>query len=142
MKKILLAFCVLFANESFACSCVGPDIPRMDKRSELVVLAQLRAKRNSYSLSKKKYIFDTVKVFKGSDADTVEVLTAKFETSCGLKASSDVLYVLFVYREDNKLTVDHCSSWPLAKKYSDYTHAFNDFFRLTNTEALKPDSKE
>jgi hypothetical protein len=142
MKKILLIFSFLLAGDSFACSCGGPHILRMDKGSEVVVLAKLRAKRTFYSFNKNKYIFEPIKVFKGADAAQVEVWTSKFEMSCGLRVNHDVPYVLFVYREDNKLKVDHCSSWPLTVNYYDYTHTFNEFYKLTGTDALKPDSKE
>ncbi len=139
--KILLVLCVLFANESFACSCIRePEISRIESGAELVVLAELETKR-FHSLGKRKYVFATVKAFKGSGRDTIVVWTERYEMSCGLKVRFDVPYVLFVYREDKKLMVDHCSSWPLTKEYSGYTDAFNDFYKLTGPDALKVDSK-
>jgi hypothetical protein len=142
MKKILLLIVVLFSNQSFACSCGGADILRMDKGAELVVLAELKAKRKFYSFTNNKYIFSAVKTFKGLNTNSIEVWTPKFGVSCGLQPDYGMPYILFVYREDNKLRVDHCSSWPLTKNYFDYTHEFNEFYKLTDSEALKPDSKE
>lgn len=139
MKPALLVLCALFANESLACSCIRPlDISRMEKGKEFIVLAQL--KRSSPSLSKKKYVFEIVKTFKGEARDRIVVWTPKFEVSCGLKARRDVPYVLFVYREGDKLMVDHCSSWPLTKEYAHFTTAFNDLYGLTGADALGPKS--
>jgi hypothetical protein len=110
----------------------------MEKRAELVVLAQLDG--SSPSLGKKKFVFATIKTFKGTVGERVVVWTPKFEVSCGLRVRRDVAYVLFVYREDGKPTVDHCSSWPLTREYSHFTAAFNEFYGLTGTEALEPGS--
>src|SRR5262245_49662223 len=63
VKLTLLVLCALFANESFACSCIKPDMSYMEKRAELVVLAQL--KERSPSIGKTKYVFATIKSFKG-----------------------------------------------------------------------------
>lgn len=142
MKKILFYIVALFSNQSLACSCGGPDILRMDKGAELVVLAKLKTKRNFYSFTNNKYIFDAIKTFKGISSDTIEVWTPKFGASCGLQPDYGMPYILFVYRENNKLRVEHCSSWPLTKSYFDYTHKFNEFYKLIDSEALKPDSKE
>lgn len=138
MKLALLVLCALFANDAFACSCIKPDMSRMEKSAEFVVLAQL--KKNSPSIGKKKYVFATIKKFKGDAAERIVVWTPKFEASCGLKARRDVTYVLFVYREGDKLMVDHCSSWPLTKEYAHFTAAFNEFYGLTGAEALEPKS--
>jgi len=141
VKRILLVLCVLFANESFACSCIRePDIPRTESGAELVVLAELKTRKSSHSTGKRKYAFATVKAFKGSGGDSVVVWTERYEMSCGLKARGDVPYVFFVYREGKKLMVDKCSSWPLTKEYSGFTAAFNDFYKLTGPNALKVDS--
>jgi hypothetical protein len=113
---------------------------RMEKSAEFVVLAQLR--KNSFSIGKKKYVFETIKKFKGEAAERIVVWTPKFEVSCGLKARRDVPYVLFVYREGDKLMVDHCSSWPLVKEYAHFTTAFNDFYGLTGADALGPKSDD
>ena len=102
-----------------------------------VVLAELRTRKSSLGFGKRKYAFATVKAFKGSGSDTVVVWTERYEMACGLKAIGDVRYVLFVYREDKKLMVDHCSSWPLSKEYSGYTEAFNEFYKLTGPDALE-----
>ena len=141
MKLTLLVLCALFANESFACSCIKPhDISRMEQRAEIVVLAKL--KRGSPSLGKKKYVFATIKTFKGMVVEQIAVWTPRFEVSCGLRARPDVPYVLFVYREDGRLMVDHCSSWPLTKEYSHFTAAFNEYYGLTGTESLEPSSND
>jgi len=94
MKLSLLVVCALFANESFACSCIRPDMSSLEKGAELVVLAQL--KKNSPSLGKKKYVFATIKTFKGVVGERIVVWTPKLEVSCGLRARRDVPYVLFV----------------------------------------------
>lgn len=136
MKLILLVLCALFANESFACSCIRPDIARMEKGAEFIVLAQL--KKNSPAIGKKKHVFATINKFKSVVGERIVVWTPKFEVSCGLRARRDVPYVLFVYREDDKLMVDHCSSWPLTREYAHLTAAFNEFYGLTGAEALEP----
>jgi len=136
MKLTLLVLCSLFANESFACSCIRPtDMSSMEKGAEFVVLAQLKA--NSPSLGKKKYVFATIKTFKGMVGERIVVWTPRFEVSCGLRARRDVPYVLFVHREGGKLMVNHCSSWPLTREYSHFTTAFNEFYGLTGTESLQ-----
>ena len=112
----------------------------LEKSAEIIVLAQL--KKNSPSLGKKKYVFATIKKFKGVVGEQIVVWTPKFEVSCGLRARRDVPYVLFVYREDDKLMVDHCSSWPLASEYSRFTSAFNKYYGLTGTDALEPSSND
>jgi hypothetical protein len=111
---------------------------RMEKSAEFVVLAQM--KKSSPSIGKKKYLFATIKKFKGEAAERIVVWTPKFEVSCRLKARRDVPYVLFVYREGDKLMVDHCSSWPLTKEYAPFTAAFNEFYGLTGAEALEAKS--
>lgn len=138
MKLALLVLCALFANESFACSCIKPDMSRMEKSAEFVIRGQL--KKNSFSIGKKKYVFATTKKFKGEASERIVVWTPKFEVSCGLKARRDVPYVLFVYREGGKLMVDHCSSWPLTSEYAQFTAAFNKFYGLTGADALEPGS--
>jgi hypothetical protein len=140
MKFALSILCALFAQETFACSCIWPpDMSDMEKHAELVVLATLKG--NAPSLGKKKYVFAPMKTFKGKPHERVVVRTRTFEMSCGLKARRDVTYVLFVYREDDKLTVDHCSSWPLDKEHYYFTAAFNEFHGLTGKEALEPASR-
>jgi hypothetical protein len=140
VKLTLLVLGALFAGEAFACSCIKPDMSRMEKSAEVVVLAQLD--KNSPSLGKKKYVFAPIKTFKGAAGGRVVVLTPKFEVSCGLRARRDVPYVLFVYREEGKLMVDKCSSWPLTQEYFHFTAAFNEFYGLTGTEALEPSSND
>ena len=142
VKKMLLVLGVLFANESIACSCVRtPDIARTESGAELVVVAEIEDSGGAINvIGKRKYVFATVKAFKGSGRDTVVVWTERYEMACGLKARGDVPYVLLVYREDKKLMVDKCSSWPLTREYSDYADAFNDFYKLTGPDALKVDS--
>ena len=140
VKLTLLVFCLLFAHESLACSCLRPDMARLEERAEFVVLAQL--KENSPALGKKKYVYATIKTFKGVANERIVVWTPMFEVSCGLRARRDVPYVLFVYREDDKLMVDHCSSWPLTREHFHFTAAFNEFYRLTGTEALDPSSND
>lgn len=141
MKILLLVLVFLFSNESFACSCGGPDIVRMDKGSEFVVLAKLKEKRRLYSLTKNNYVFDTIKVFKGDGIEQIDVWSPKFVSSCGFQPDYEMSYVLFAYREKGKLMVDHCSSWPLTNSYFDYTRNFNEFYKLGESDALKPDSK-
>ena len=114
-----------------------PPALSIESDAELVVLAELKTKKSSRSIGKRKYAFATVNAFKGSGSETVVAWTERYEMSCGLKARRDVPYVLFVYREDNRLTVDKCSSWPLTKEYSDHADAFNDFYKLTGPDALK-----
>ena len=140
MKLTLLVICAIFSSESFACSCIRPDMSSFEKGAELVVLAQLKS--NSPSSGQKKYVFATIKRFKGVVGERIVVWTPKFEVSCGLRARRDVPYVLFVYREDDKLMVDHCSSWPLTREYSHFTAAFNEFYGLNGAEALEPSSND
>lgn len=140
VKLTLLVLCALFANESIACSCLPLDMSSLEKGAELIVLAQL--KTSSPSHDKKKFAFATIKTFKGVVGERFVVWTPKFEVSCGLRARTDVPYVLFVHREDNKLMVDHCSSWPLTREYFRYTDAFNEYNGLTGTEALVPSSND
>lgn len=141
MKMALLILCALFTNESLACSCVKPvDMPHMESSADFVVLAQL--KKIPFSMGSRKYVFATIKTFKGETSEQLEVRTSRFEVSCGLRVRRDVPYVLFVYREGGKLTVDHCSSWPLTKEWADYTTAFNEFYGLIGTEALGPRSSD
>ncbi len=133
-KLIPLALCALFANEAVACSCLRPDIARMHDDAEFVVLARLDG--NSISIGKKKLAFSTIRAFKGEARERIVVWTQTSEAACGLGTVRGVPYVLFVYREDDKLIVDHCSSWPLMSAYSRYTTAFNEFYRLDGAEAL------
>lgn len=140
MKPTLLLLCALFANEAFACSCLRPDVARMEKEAEFVVLAQL--KKHSTLIGSRKHVFSTIKTFKGAANEQLAVRTAMFEVSCGLRVRRDVPYVLFVYREGDKLMVDHCSSWPLTRDHFLYTAAFNDYYGLVGTDALEPNSKE
>jgi hypothetical protein len=140
VKLTLLVLGALFAGEAFACSCIKPDMSRMEKRAELVVLAQLD--KESASPGKKKYVFAPIKTFKGVAGERIVVSTPEFEVSCGLRARRGVPYVLFVYREDGKLMVDKCSSWPLTQEYFNFTAAFNEFYGLTGAEALEPSSKD
>jgi hypothetical protein len=140
VKLALLVLCALFANESLGCSCMRPDMSGMEKDAEFVVLAQL--KKSSLSLGKKKYVFATIKTFKGVVGERIVVRTPRFEVSCGLRARRDMPYVLFVYREDDKLMVDHCSSWPLTREHYRFTSAFNEFYGLAGTEALEPSSRD
>lgn len=142
MKNVVLVFCMFFFNEAFACSCGGPNIQRMHGGANLVVLAKLKSKKMGFSLRDRKYFFEAKKVFKGTNVDGVEVWTKKSEITCGLNASYNENYVLFIYHEEDKLYVDHCSSWPLTKDWYDYTHEFNKFYNLTKENALRPDSRE
>ena len=114
----------------------------MESGAELVVLAELKTRNSFRSFGKRRYVFTAIKAFKGSGNDPVVVWTESFETACGLQVKRDVPYVLFVYREDNKMMVDHCSSWPLTQQHSYYTDAFNDFYKLTGSDALKVHSIE
>ena len=139
MKQTLLVASLLFASRSFACSCIEPNVPRMADNAEFVVLAELKTTNSVHSRGKRKYLFETIKAFKGPGSDRLEVWTEEFTIACGLKATLGVRYVLFVYREDGKLVVSHCSSWPLLKHYSRYTDAFNEFYELTGPDALKAD---
>ena len=140
MKVGLLVLCALFANEALACSCLRPDMARWEKGAEFVVLAQL--KKTLPSLGKKKYVFATIRKFKGEVGERIVIWTPMFEVSCGLRARRDVPYVLFIYREAGKLMVDHCSSWPLTTEYAHHTAAFNEFYGLTGAEALEPGAGE
>lgn len=136
----LLLLGVLFADESLACSCIRqPDIQGLESDAELVVLAKLKSRNSLLSFGKKKYVFTVLKTFKGSAIDRVVVWTVRYETACGLNAKRDVPYVLFVFREEKKLMVDHCSSWPLSEEYSGHTNAFNNFYKLTGPNALEVD---
>ena len=138
MRNTILIFGLIFFNNAFGCSCGGPDITRMEGGAEIVAVGELKTKRYFYSFSKNQYTFNNLKIFKGSNIDEIKVWTPKLEMSCGLKAENDMPYVLFVYRENGKLVVDHCSSWPLTKRYFDYTKEFNMFYKLLEGEALIP----
>jgi hypothetical protein len=140
VKLSLLVLCALFANEALACSCVRPDMARLEKGAEYVVLAQLM--KSLPSLGKKKYVFATIKKFKGLVGERLVVRTSMFEISCGLRARRDAPYVLFVYRDGGKLMVDHCSSWPLTSEHAYFTAAFNEFYGLTGAEVLEPRSDD
>jgi hypothetical protein len=140
VKLALLILSALFANEAFACSCLEPVMSTMEEDAELVVLAQL--KKSSPSIGKKKYVFATIKKFKGDASERIVVWTQRLEVSCGLRARSDVPYVLFIYSEGGKLMVDRCSSWPLTREYAHFTAKFNEYYGLTGTEALEARSND
>jgi hypothetical protein len=141
VKAPLLVLCAFFANQSLACSCIKPpDISSQEQDAELVVLAKFN--KRSPSIGSKKYVFTIVREFKGTAAEQIVVRTPRFEVSCGLRTQRSLTYVLFVYRENGKLTVDRCSSWPLTSEYAYLTNAFNEFYKLTGTEVLEPRSND
>ena len=126
MKWILLFLGALFAHEALACSCLRPDMARMEKDAELVVVAQFKSSASSHG--KRKHVFSTIRTFKGDAGERIVVWTPNSEVSCGLRARRGERFVLFAYRENGRLMVDHCSSWPLIPEYSGYTAAFNEFY--------------
>lgn len=132
----LLVLGALLADEALACSCLRPDMASMEKGAELVAVAQLKSR--SHSNGKRKYVFSTIRAFKGDAPERIVVWTSDSEVSCGLRAQRGVRYVLFAYRENGRLMVDHCSSWPLIPGSSRFTAAFNEFYGLTGTEVLAP----
>jgi hypothetical protein len=140
MRLPLLVLCALFADQSLACSCIKPpDISSQEQGAEFVVLAKLD--NSSPSVGNKKYIFTTIRTFKGVAGKQITVRSPRYEMSCGLRAQRDLTYVLFVYRENGRLKVDRCSSWPLMSEYAHLTSAFNAFYKLAGNEALEPSAR-
>ena len=131
MRKIILKFLVfslfpVLFNKSFACSCGGPDIARMNAAAELVFVGDL----NSKSFFSKKYKLNLKKAYKGMQSDTVEVNTESSGAACGVEFKKDIHYIVFASRHEGKLWVDKCSTWPITQDWKKYTDNFNKFYEL------------
>lgn len=126
---ISLALLMLLSSKSVACSCGDPNIPVMHENASIVFVGDLAKKRSFYSFTKNKYVFSNLTIYKGEELESVTLWSNKASSACGIDFKKGLRYVVFAYKDGNKLIADRCSSWHEADEYKkDYTDAFYRFY--------------
>jgi hypothetical protein len=128
MRFVLLIVTLILVPEAFACSCGGPDIQRMHEKAEVVFVGKIKSKGWFYSLTNNRFQFQNLDTFKGPATKQVEVWSSKMGSACGIDFRKDQKYVVFAFKEGDRLWASRCSSWPIDSDRGGYTRKFRDFY--------------
>lgn len=132
MKTInLIAFILLlFSNSAFSCSCYFPDehMEESDAAAAYVFIARPAGKNGFLSISNNRFKFRDITFLKGEPNEKVKVWSEKMFLGCGQFFNEKKEYVVFAYKENEKLYTSRCSSW-VASEYPKSTETVRNYYK-------------
>jgi hypothetical protein len=115
-------------NSAIACSCVWPpDFDEIEQDVVQVSVGRLVSKNSFLSLSNNRYKFSITETFKGDAQESLVAWSSKFSSSCGIDVDKEKTYVIFAYKDGNRLWVGRCSTW-VTDHYEKLTREFRHHY--------------
>lgn len=124
-KEFILIFGLFASPLTFSCSCRGMEIIDLDKDSYTVFVGQLNSKNSFVSPTITKLTFNAIEQYKGDKKDRQVVYVDKWD--CPPPYKKNATYVVFAYRENERLKTNICYSW-IYDEYPAKTQDFESFY--------------
>lgn len=130
-------------NEAYACSCIAPDSPQKELQKFDSVFSGTVTKiegkppeTDTYSSMDPVFVtFDVDTVWKGPKSDTITIMTALMDASCGFNFEDNQEYIVYANEHAQGLEVSLCSRTNLI------TNATQDIDELGTGYKMISDSK-
>ena len=103
---------VIATTEALACSCIPPrpDKEAIKDAAAVFTGTMVEADVAEPGFTPGTWTFAVDSVFKGVDADRVEVTSHTQSAACGLIFKEEKRYVVFAHRENGKLQTNSCTN--------------------------------
>lgn len=121
---------LIFCNYALSCSCYFPDenMEESDSEAAYVFIAKPAGKNGFLSISSNRFKFKEITFLKGEPNEKVKVWSEKMFFGCGQFFNEREEYVIFAYKENEKLYTSRCSSW-VSSTYPKATKTVIEFYK-------------
>ena len=145
MKKLLLLLVgiVILSSLVNACECTGsvPTKDAYDMATSVFLGKVVDIDKSAIMLGNAgevKYTFDVLNVWKGENANLIEVYSGFDSASCGYEFKLDEEYLVYTYESEGKLLTSICENTRLLSEASDEVNELNKLAEYRSIDNNSP----